>query len=134
MAARTRSSLTPRARNCEFTICCRRLEYRAGLVVKVMQRFAKGDSSILFLPPADAHIKAHNPVLITRPLHRQVAVDVVLTLDDLLRALRNVGAIGEGKVVGKFLFDCDLRSTGGGVRLRGEPLRIDLDSTDPEQP
>src|SRR5579864_1317 len=39
---------------------------------------------ILFLPPPHAHVKADHTVLIARAQHRYVAIDVVLSLDDLL--------------------------------------------------
>ena len=40
--------------------------------------------SILFLALADAHVKAHDTVLVASTLYRKVAVEIVFALDDLL--------------------------------------------------
>src|SRR5580765_2030501 len=133
MASRTRSSPMPRARSCEVTICWRRPSYVEGLSEDTMQDIQRESRPILFLPSTDAHIEADHTVLVARTQYRYVAVDVVLALNDLLRTLRDIGAVTQRQVVGEFFFDGDLRSTTGGICLGARSLWIDLDATDAEQ-
>ncbi len=72
-------------------------------------------ASDLLPAPANLNVKADHPVLIARAHHGDVAVDVVLALNDLLGALRNVGAICERNVVGELLLDRDLGASGDRV-------------------
>src|SRR5258708_4157385 len=48
---------------------------------------------MLFLPPADAHIEADHTVLVARAYRRNIAIEIVFALNDLLRTLRDVGAV-----------------------------------------
>ena len=67
-------------------------------------------SLLSFLAAADSHIEADDAVLVARADDRNVAIDIVLSLDDLLRTLRNIGGVGEGEVVGELLLDGNLRA------------------------
>ena len=77
-------------------------------------------------------VKADHAVLVARSYDRKVAIEIVLALDDLLRALRDVGGIGEGDVIGEFLFDCDLWAVADGISFGDESLWINLDITGAE--
>jgi len=50
---------------------------------------------LLFSPFADLHIKTNHTVLVAEPDNRDVAGHVVYDLNDLLRGLRDVSAIGQ---------------------------------------
>lgn len=89
--------------------------------------------NILFLAPTDAHIEADHAILVSRADHRDIAREIVLSPDDLLRTLRDIGAIAEREVVGELLLDGDLRSASGWVGFGGESLRVDLDAADSKQ-
>src|ERR1700749_666299 len=88
--------------------------------------------TILFLALANADIEADHAVLIARAHHRNVAVDVVFALDDLLRTLRNIGAVSERNVVRKLLLDGYLRAARRGIGFGGQALGIDFDAADSE--
>lgn len=60
--------------------------------------------------------------------------DVVLGLDDLLRGLRDLGGVSEGKVVGDLLFDRDRRCRAGRRGLRVQPLGVNFDAADAKKP
>src|SRR5215472_4501973 len=97
-----------------------------------------GDSSrptvkILFLAASQFHVEADYPVLVTSTHNRKIAVDIVLGLNNLLRALRYVGAVGQREVVGELLLNRDLRTAGRGVGLRRQTLRINLNPADSKQ-
>src|ERR1700722_17945136 len=83
--------------------------------------------TILFLAAADEHIKADHAVLIASADRRNVPREEILSLDALLRTLRDVGAVGQRDVVGKLLLDGDLGTARRGVGFRSQTLRIDLD-------
>src|SRR5579872_5897176 len=87
----------------------------------------------LFLAPPQLHVEADHAVLVASAYDRKIPVDVVLALDDLLRALRYVGAVGQREVVGELLLDGHLRTPSCRVRLGGQRLRVNLDSADSEQ-
>src|ERR1019366_308555 len=89
--------------------------------------------TILFLALSNADIEAHHAVLIARAHHRNIAIDVVFALNDLLRTLRNVGAVSERDIIGELLLDGDLRTPRRGIGFRSQPLRIDLDPADSEK-
>jgi hypothetical protein len=50
----------------------------------------------LFLAAAHSNVEADYAVLVTDSDHRNIAADVVFDLDDLLRCLRDISAVGEG--------------------------------------
>ena len=52
-----------------------------------------GPRNILFLALPNTHVEAHNAVLVSQSQDRDVSIDVVLALDDLLRTLRDVRAV-----------------------------------------
>jgi hypothetical protein len=83
--------------------------------------------TILFLATPDEHIKTDHPILIARAHGGYIAGEEVFALDDLLRTLGDVGAVGERHVVGKLLLDRDLRAARRRVGLGGQSLRINLD-------
>src|SRR5438552_12057389 len=89
--------------------------------------------NILFLLAADADVEADDTVLVAGADHGNVPRKEVLPLNDLLRALRDIGAVGERDVVGELLLDGDLRTAGGGVGLGGQALRVDLDAADAKE-
>src|SRR5579864_7937008 len=82
--------------------------------------------SRLFLALPHADIEADHSVLIARAHHGDIAIEVILALNDLLRTLRDVRAVSKRKVVGELLLDSDLRASGGGVGLSGQPLRVNF--------
>src|SRR3982751_783438 len=86
---------------------------------------------VLSLPLADLHIETDDSVLVAQGHNRHVPGDVIFNLDDLLAGNRNVRAVGNGQIAGDLLFDCDLRPSYD-VGFTSQPLRIDLDSTDPK--
>jgi len=63
--------------------------------------------AILFLASSNANIEADHAVLVARPHNRDIGIDVVFALNNLLRTLRDVGAVTEGDVIGKLLLDGD---------------------------
>ena len=67
-------------------------------------------------------VKAYYSVLVARANDRKVAIEIVFALDDLLRALRDVGGVGQREVIGEFLFDGDLRAAAGGIGFGGQSL------------
>jgi hypothetical protein len=79
-------------------------------------------------------VEADNTVLVARAYDRKVAIEIVLALDDLLRALRDIGGIGEGDVIGEFLLDGDLWAVTDGIGFGDESLGINLDIAGAEQP
>jgi hypothetical protein len=81
----------------------------------------------LFLATADPQVEADHPVLVPGTHHGNVAGEKILTLNDLLRTLRDIGAIGKGKVVGEFLFNRNLGTPASWIGFRGQSLRVDLD-------
>src|SRR3984885_10034201 len=88
---------------------------------------------ILFLALSNADVEADHAVLIPRAHHRNVAIDVVFALNDLLRTLRHVRAVSKRNVIGELLLDGDLWALRCGVGFRGQPLWIDLDAADSTQ-
>src|ERR1035437_9589896 len=134
MASSTRSSLTPRARSWESTMLSRKFENVVVSPEAVMRSFGNLPvRTILFLALSNADIEAHHAVLIARAHHRNIAIDVVFALNDLLRTLRNVGAVSERDIIGELLLDGDLRTPRRGIGFRSQPLRIDLDPADSEK-
>src|SRR5271157_89391 len=124
----------PRARSWLSTMRRRKVTNMAASAVGVMCVKARSlCHSILFLAAANAYIKADHAVLIARAHRGNIAGEKVLALDDLLRTLRDVGAVGQREIVGKLLLDRDLRPARGGIGLRVQALRIDLDAADSEQ-
>jgi len=99
-----------------------------GSVISSGQR-----SLLLFLPAADADVEADDAVLIACTDDGKVAIEIVLALDDLLRTLRDVGGVGEGDIVGEFLFDGDLRGVADRIGFGDEALRINFDVAGSEQ-
>ena len=93
----------------------------------------EASSSQLFLTASHADIETDHAILIARAHNRDIAIDIVFALDDLLRALRHVGAVTERNIVGELLLDGDLRSPRGRVGFGRQALGIDLDSADSEQ-
>src|ERR1700678_2013431 len=87
----------------------------------------------LFHTMADAQVEADDAVLIAGTNDGKVAIEIILALNNLLRALRDVGGIGYGYVVSKFLLDTDLRPVADGVGFAGKSLRVDLDVAGAEQ-
>src|ERR1700689_236108 len=161
MALSTRSSAMPRARSWESTMRWRMMEnpavsaevlivrqlssgsYRQAVIVRQLSSGShrqavsadreSGPENTLFSAVAHAHVEADYAVLIAVAHDRDVAVDVVFALDDLLRTLRDVGAVAERDVIGELLFDGDLGTFRRGVGFRGQALRIDLDAADAEE-
>src|ERR1700736_5535698 len=89
--------------------------------------------SRLFLALSHADIEADHAVLIARAHHRNVALDVVLALNNLLRTLRDVGAVSERNIIGELLLNRNLRAPRRGVRFGRQALRIDFDPADSEE-
>src|ERR1039458_6312952 len=116
-------------------MCARKLANKELLPEKSIQRFGNLFPArvILFLAAPNADIETDHAVLIARAHNRNIAVDVILALNNLLRTLRNVGAVGESNVFGGLLLDGDLRAPRRGIRFGGQALRIDLDPADPEE-
>src|ERR1035438_2557949 len=134
MASSTRSSLTPRARSWESTMLSRKFENVVVSPEAVMRSFGNLPvRTILFLALSNADVEADHAVLIARAHHRNVAIDVVFALNDLLRTLRYVRAVSKRNVISELLFDGDLWAPRRGVGLRGQPLWIDLDAADSKQ-
>src|SRR5579872_6251671 len=121
----------PRARNCDSTMRSCRREKAAVSPEEFMGKNLF--QTILFLALSNADIKADYAVLIARAHHRNITIHVVFALNDLLRTLRDVGAVGERKVIGELLFDGDLRASRCGIGFRSQPLRIDLDAADSKE-
>src|SRR5580692_503025 len=92
-----------------------------------------GPENTLFSPVAHAHVEADYAVLIAVAHDRDIAVNVVFALNDLLRTLRDIRAVGESYVIGELLFNGDLRTARRGVGFRGQALRIDLDAANAEE-
>src|SRR5258708_38094246 len=90
-------------------------------------------SRSLFLPAADADVEADYAVLIAGANHRNATREKIFALDDLLRTLGNIGAVGERDVVGELLLDGDLRAARGRIGLGGRTLRNYLDTADAEK-
>src|SRR5258708_29269021 len=90
-------------------------------------------SRSLFLLAADADVEADYAVLIAGANHRNATREKIFALDDLLRTLGNIGAVGERDVVGELLLDGDLRAARGRIGLGGQALGIDLDPADAEK-
>ena len=90
-------------------------------------------SSELLLLAADSNIEADYAVLVAGSDRRNVAREVILALNDLLRALRDIGAVSQRDVIGKLLLNGDLGSSGRGIGFRGQALRIDLDAAGAKQ-
>ena len=88
---------------------------------------------ILFPAPSNADIEADHSVLIACAHDRDIGIDIVLALNNLLRTLGDVGAVGKSNVVGELLLDGDLRSSRRGIGLRSQALGIDLDPADTEE-
>jgi len=88
---------------------------------------------MLFPAPAETHIKAHHSILVPRAHHGEIAIHIVLALDNLLRTLRDIRAVGQSHVVGKLLLDRDLGTACGGVGFGRQTLRINLNAADAEQ-
>lgn len=86
----------------------------------------------LFLALPDADVEADYTVLIANADDGNIPTDVVFHLDDLLRSLRNVGAVSEREIVGDLLLDGHLRSADGSG-LSAKSLGIDLDTADAKQ-
>src|ERR1035438_9213305 len=122
MASSTRSSFTPRARSWASTMCARKLANKELLPEKSIQIFGNLFPArvILFLAAPNADIETDHAVLIARAHNRNIAVDVILALNNLLRTLRNVGAVGESNVIGELLLDGDLRAPRRGIRFGGQ--------------
>src|SRR6266852_1097214 len=116
MASRTRGSEMPRARSWELTMSCRAV-VESGM----------GCGFRLFLATADAQVEADNAVLVTGANDGNVAIEIVLPLNNLLRTLRNIGGVGERYVVGEALLDGDLGAAGSGISFGAQSLRIDFD-------
>src|SRR6266536_1061813 len=93
-------------------------------------RIAKGRNTVLFPAASNPHIEADHAILIARTHNRNVPINVVLALDNLLRTLRYIGAVTESNVVRELLLDGDLRAARGWIGFRGQHLRIDLDPAD----
>src|SRR6266478_2088812 len=91
-----------------------------------------GRQALLFAL-ANFYVEADDSVLVACTDDRDVPANVVLALNDLLRGLGNVLAVSKGEQVGELLFDGHLGAAGG-VGLGVQPLRIDLDAADSEQP
>src|SRR4051812_8541894 len=53
------------------------------------------------------YVEAHHSVLVTNCHDGEIAVDVELRLDDLLRRLRGIGDVGERHLIGNLLLDGD---------------------------
>src|ERR1700757_4800617 len=111
----------------------RRFEYAAFGAGEVMRWLSRTTTPILFLAAPDTHIEADHAVLIARAHNRNAPVDEILAFNNLFRALRDVGAVGESKVVCELLLDRDLRPARRGVGFGGQSLRIDLDPAYPKQ-
>lgn len=86
----------------------------------------------LFFAAAYSNVEADYSVLVTDSDHGNIASDVVFHLDNLLRRLRHVGAVGQGQIVGNLLLDRDLRSTSR-VGFSAQPLGVDLDPASTKQ-
>ena len=80
-----------------------------------------------------AQIEADYAVLIAHAHGREVAIHVILALNDLLRSLSDIGGVEDGDVIDEFLLDGDLRAVADGVGLSSQALRIDLDVAGSEQ-
>src|ERR1700728_1543063 len=134
MASSTRSSLTPRARSWESTMRNRKFENGVVSPEEVMRSLGNLPVRIiLFLWLSNADVEADHTVLISRAHHRNVAIDVVFALNDLLRTLGHVRAVSKRNVIGELLLDGDLWAPRCGVGFRGQPLWIDLDAADSKQ-
>src|SRR5579864_8333429 len=134
MASSTRSSLMPRARSWVSTIRWRRFTNAAVSSEEFMQSPGMCPvSPRLFLALPYADIEADHSVLIARAHHGDIAIEIIFALNDLLRTLRDVCAVGQRKIVGELLLDGHLRAPRGRIGFRGQPLGIDLDPADPEQ-
>lgn len=95
--------------------------------------FSASTFFLLLFAAANAHVEADYAVLIAIAHDGDAAIHIVLSLNNLLRALRNVGGVSEGDVVGELLLDGDLRSVADGIGFGGEPLRIDFDVAGAEE-
>jgi len=93
-------------------------------------RFAHGN---LLLSLADSDVEADYPVLITHRHDRDIAGQVVLDLDNLLRSLGDVSGVGKGQVVLYLLLYGHRRTRLRGRRFSGQALGINLDAADAEQ-
>lgn len=88
MAESTRGSAMPRARSWDST-----MQRRKSVNAASPEEFIDGvgnlhpAETILFLALPNADIEADHAVLIARSHHRNVAIDVVFALNNLLRTL-----------------------------------------------
>ena len=93
IAASTRSSVKPRARSCDSTISSAQSGetfcFRIGLASAFKNKPNPPSRSAmrLFLSPADAQVEADHAVLVAQANDGDIAGDVVLHLNDLLRGL-----------------------------------------------
>src|SRR3954453_9159321 len=93
-----------------------------------------GPASVLALALLPLYVEADHAILVTHCHDGEIAVDVELRLDDLLRRLRRVGDVGERHLVRNLLLDGDAES----AAIRQSPVlllavRIDLDTAHPKQ-
>src|ERR1700721_1113985 len=110
MASSTRGSETPRPRICDSTMPRRNGSYTEAGISENVFMANRISNQRLFLASTHAHVKADYAVLVARAHGRNIAVKEILALDDLLRALRNVGAVSEGKIIATLLLTRNLRS------------------------
>src|ERR1700730_16980148 len=107
MALNSRSSRMPRALSWVSTMFRRSSVKRSGWSSAAMagSAYSRLDSDALcpghravgLLPPlTDPEVEADHAILVSHTYDGDVARDVVLRLDNLLRRLRDVGGIGKG--------------------------------------
>ena len=67
---------------------------------------------MLLFAAAEGYINADYAVLVAHRVNRDIAGDVVLGLNDLLRSLRNIGAVTQSNIARDLLLNRYRRATG----------------------